>query len=389
LPPGIDWPRTSGGVPLHFLAQIDCTELPATDGVLPGSGVLFFFARIDEEMLWGDDDPKNDCRVLFAPRLGTADADVPADLPALMGGYSDLQRDFALQGDPPVNLYPRWSLAFRPIDSWPDASAIDYRLPNFVDYQEAVRQARAAEAMQALGLAAEERQRPSWERNRDPKEAIALPPDAAGRSFPQVWVMVDRIARYLLAGPIAALRNRSDAAPGSQVDRAALQWITLAKQHGWDEAVDPVSAAAFVAWLTTLAGTGVHLRSGVVTAVNVGMRSAVQFAADSPRAAALIPPLYYRELEARHLPVTAEKNRSNPAETQWRLSNSYHQLLGNAGSTQQARSVVRDDVLLLQLNSDYGVNFMFCDVGEVEFWINKDDLAARRFDRVFATTCGG
>ena len=64
-------------------------------------------------------------------------------------------------------------------------------------------------------------------------------------------------------------------------------------------------------------------------------------------------------------------------------------MLGNAGSTQQARSVNRDEVLLLQLNSDYGVNFMFCDVGEVEFWIDKRDLASRRFDRVSASTCGG
>jgi uncharacterized protein YwqG len=64
-------------------------------------------------------------------------------------------------------------------------------------------------------------------------------------------------------------------------------------------------------------------------------------------------------------------------------------MLGNARSTQTARPVERDDVLLLQLKSDDGVNFMFCDVGEAEFWIDKRDLAARRFDRVFATTCGG
>jgi uncharacterized protein YwqG len=115
----------------------------------------------------------------------------------------------------------------------------------------------------------------------------------------------------------------------------------------------------------------------------------VQFAAASPRAAALIPPLYYRELEDRHLPVSAHRSRSNPAETVWHLSTSYHQMLGNAGSSQQARQVERDEVLLLQLNSDYGVNFMFCDVGEVEFWIDKRDLAARRFDKVSATTNGG
>lgn len=72
----------------------------------------------------------------------------------------------------------------------------------------------------------------------------------------------------------------------------------------------------------------------------------------------------------------------------WSIGPHYHQMLGKASVSQEAASVERDGVLLLHLISDYGVNFMFCDVGEAEFWISKEDLAARRFDKVTATTCG-
>ena len=93
LPRDIDWPLTNNGIPLHFLAQIDCAELPSTEGLLPDAGVLYFFARIDEEMLWGESgDPADDCRVLFAPlgtragcRFQAARRSARATLPALAG----------------------------------------------------------------------------------------------------------------------------------------------------------------------------------------------------------------------------------------------------------------------------------------------------------------
>jgi hypothetical protein len=60
LPDHIEWPRqTASGTPLHFRAQSDpSTPLdPAIDDVrLPSHGMLFFFADIEEEMLWGFDD---------------------------------------------------------------------------------------------------------------------------------------------------------------------------------------------------------------------------------------------------------------------------------------------------------------------------------------------
>ena len=46
-------------------------------------------------------------------------------------------------------------------------------------------------------------------------------------------------------------------------------------------------------------------------------------------------------------------------------------------------------IRLLLLSSDPGLDFMFCDVGVVEFWISEEDLTARRFERAWANTAGG
>lgn len=101
LPNHLAWPRhTVTAAPLHFLAQIDLASLPPTplegrsDGPkLPRSGIVFFFADIDEEMLWDDDDNAA-VRVLAANAPG-AERDAPAELPEigheagkLSGGYA-------------------------------------------------------------------------------------------------------------------------------------------------------------------------------------------------------------------------------------------------------------------------------------------------------------
>lgn len=91
LPPHIEWPRqTVAGTPLHFLAQIDLSSLPRTplDGGAHGprllrEGFLFFFADIEEEMLWNEGDRGDEfaaTRVLYAPKSG-ADRPPPTDLP--------------------------------------------------------------------------------------------------------------------------------------------------------------------------------------------------------------------------------------------------------------------------------------------------------------------
>ena len=41
--------------------------------------------------------------------------------------------------------------------------------------------------------------------------------------------------------------------------------------------------------------------------------------------------------------------------------------------------------LLAQFDSDSGINWMWGDMGALQYWISHADLAARRFDRVIMT----
>ncbi len=72
LPINTEWPRDPSGNPLHFLAQIDCAELP-WHGRLPNTGLLSFFGRDDYEQIWSDDadEPTQNCAVLYDQTVST------------------------------------------------------------------------------------------------------------------------------------------------------------------------------------------------------------------------------------------------------------------------------------------------------------------------------
>ena len=86
LPAGADWPRTSAGRPLAFLAALDLAELP-TEGRLPDAGWLLFFADLDDqgEALGFIGEPTPNAPGADAQVLWTAEppaaAEPPADLP--------------------------------------------------------------------------------------------------------------------------------------------------------------------------------------------------------------------------------------------------------------------------------------------------------------------
>jgi uncharacterized protein YwqG len=42
----------------------------------------------------------------------------------------------------------------------------------------------------------------------------------------------------------------------------------------------------------------------------------------------------------------------------------------------------------MQLDTDYGMDWMWGDCGVLQYWITPEDLAERRFDRVHATLEG-
>jgi uncharacterized protein YwqG len=71
-----------------------------------------------------------------------------------------------------------------------------------------------------------------------------------------------------------------------------------------------------------------------------------------------------------------------------------HQMLGNGRNIQGTAEDEHADgsILLLQIDSDEDrvhKEFMFCDAGAAQFWIEPADLAQGRVDRAWATTEGG
>ncbi|MFY0615664.1 MAG: DUF1963 domain-containing protein [Hyphomicrobiaceae bacterium] len=76
-----------------------------------------------------------------------------------------------------------------------------------------------------------------------------------------------------------------------------------------------------------------------------------------------------------------------------------HQMFGLSPTIQYERGSTRHAtdrngepaIPLMTFDTDWGVHkeFQFCDYGLLQFWIKPNDLAARRFDRCYATTEGG
>jgi uncharacterized protein YwqG/Lon protease-like protein len=98
MPSDLEWPKQhQSGAPLHFLAQVDLSHLPATPledvpGAprLPKSGLLFFFADMEEEMVWDDNGgPLANTRVIFASHAGP-ERSPPDGLPSIGHGFGEM-----------------------------------------------------------------------------------------------------------------------------------------------------------------------------------------------------------------------------------------------------------------------------------------------------------
>jgi hypothetical protein len=98
-----------------------------------------------------------------------------------------------------------------------------------------------------------------------------------------------------------------------------------------------------------------------------------------PDAINLVPPHVLELVRWRH----------SPAITKSLVGFTRHQLLGTGRTIQHAAIQFRDTHrLLAQFDSDIGINWMWGDMGALQYWITHDDLAARRFDRVTMTAEG-
>jgi uncharacterized protein YwqG len=431
LPDSIEWPwgRDDDGldVPLHFLAQIDCAELPRVDPRIPATGMMFFFGRHDDKQLWGDPKPQDDGSVIYKPQDDVRviyaavvperqrERSPPPDLGPIRGSYPDVR--WLLRDELGPSIHASWPAALLRIESWPDLSAIcetkSYKAAlgpaSEKEFNALYDRRLAALRLGAVISATElptrvEVTAPGWGttvplRGSTANETrIILPSDARGQAkpFPQAGIMIDRIARLVVKQAASYLAHPSyqkDLARKeklAQAEAGGRSWINRANEIGLDAAPPEADVEGFTAWLNDLgsdiaAGSPRYsvLKADLPDILYQGMLSCVTFAAGSPRAAALIPPSFCSAFVNDHLPYEQAKRGDDV-----RLSAKSHQMLGHAPSCQGARPLNDDVVLLLQLGSDPGIDMSFGDLGEASFWISADDLAAMNFDEVWGDVVG-
>ena len=119
LPSGVSWPvHGVSNTPLHFLGQVNLSELPETplgpgEPCLPRSGMLFFFADIEGEMLWdleGRGTFRDATRVLFSEGVG-APVPAPNDTPHIHHDWGRSHKPWSKCGksvfnEVPLQAYP-------------------------------------------------------------------------------------------------------------------------------------------------------------------------------------------------------------------------------------------------------------------------------------------
>lgn len=434
LPDAVEWPsgRSYDGkkVPLHFFAQIDCAELPKINTGMPTEGLLFFFGRDDEEQLWGDTRPHDDARVIYAPKVSPDQRErpAPAALPPIRGEYYR-GAPRPLPGESGPSIHASWPVSLLLIDTWPDlsailetdllrnavlscrpyfeqkgrikkvpekdpwAAAIEFdraREPFGELYDQRLNELRVGAIFSATGRKPRADENPNWWSGLNEPSRLPFDPGPNSELFPQVALMIDRIARLIVlkASSLLAHRDYQDQEkrePLARTKEAGLYWVNRCREMGLETIPPQADILGFTDWLKQVGAPfvsegGPRVYSPYLRNLNdifsEAILSTIQYAARSPRVAALIPPYFYQVFENQHLPFDQAFSRMKKGI----LRPAFHQMLGHERSCQDAKPVDSDAVLLLQLCPDDVLNMSFGDRGFVSFWIEPKDLSHLRFE---------
>ncbi|HYR28653.1 MAG TPA: YwqG family protein, partial [Thermoanaerobaculia bacterium] len=363
LPDHYEWPRTPNDVPLHFLAQIDCADIPFPT-VLPDRGVLFFFGRDDEEQIWDRNEPEDCCRVIYAPdaTAETPRRDVPDDLPPIGDSYPrEAAREFLVGEEDGPSVHVEWPIQPLPIDTWPDVLFGDYDEPEedgddppSVLYKERLKELRAEAFAKATGHG----DFGPHEINRDSLAGRAIfgYAEEGPEAYPQRWITLQYAVRALLHRPVYFGGPR----PGTE------EWLRRSNEFDLDEPVPEEDRRAFREWLIGLGPSYDQSAIGGSAGgmVFLSMVATLRAWAGDPVRAARIAPRVYEVLHYYFSGVT-----------DWGVN--YSQMLGHAPSAQSPMFPEEPTVVLLNLTSDRGLGWSFGDGGYCTFWIEPEDLAAR------------
>lgn len=404
LPAHYEWPRDGKGAPLHFLAQIDCADIGFATS-LPERGVLFFFAREDEEQIWNDDNWIRDAaRVIYAldAFAATPPRPHPEDLGPVGGGYypPNAWREVLQLEEHGPSVHVEWPIKPLRIYTWPDAlfeepekhgtgwlgrlkATLQKEVPQ-IDWQahearqqiyaERQKTFRVAAHAEATGQAPVSGERPIFHEQKVAQAIFEHATDGP-LAYPQHWVQIEYATRAFICD---FREGRTHPILDEAQLPAARKWLEKSRLAGFESDVTIADRAAFRAWIMLLEKPSKDRPQSKIPYgdfVFTSLLCQIRLWAGDPAKAALIAPHIYQEMQFYFA-----------GDTVWGLQ--YSQMFGHPPSAQEPLHPDDTTLCLLNLASDAGLGWMFGDVGNATFYILPADLARKDFSKVKAEVVG-
>lgn len=411
LPDNIVWPiNPQSGAPLHFLAQIECSEMPRmTEGPnLPESGRLFFFADIGLDLNWAEEKSSPEVtRVIFAPGNLAAipECRAPEDMPDINHQLCQTGGNYARTGQ---RFYPKWPVEPAIIDTYAQSENPFDKISNR-DY--AV-QSRALTTGQMQELLPEiPRQAWIYEQlypstvEADPqtgerRAVSSLRVEFGGKAFPFCALVAkvvmksslrlsykcrsdavfsigffDSKERHITLTDDEILRRKKTKADLDKLRRFEAGLSKVFKAFCEQDDLSPLTPGATVSlvdWINAALRAGENLERIVKEAVHEALCGGAMKAVTNRSLHGKLPACLYDMFLDRIAPSPRHAK---------------HMIFG--AKSVDPNPTAGQGIRLLQLDSDYGLGFMFCDCGIIDYWISEEDLQAQRFDRAYGATAGG
>lgn len=407
LPPDMDWPRNrETDLPLHFLAQVDCADLPILNGKspLPRDGLLLFFSDLDEERL------SEAHAVIHVPKAKASvpPRPLPDDLPEIDHSGGKPTRTSSGQRN-----FQKWPVVPTAVKIWGGSEGAHPKTFNrdYLKQSESAHDANLAALMPPP--AKDERRADLYPRTlrkdaegrpmRDDRgqmvydivyNALALPSgfpwcgagieafvENLGRQSASAAFEATNARRYVNAkwndtdekrSKAAADADRREALAVGIADLADKARAVLGTRPAALSSIDAAVTERLNGWLATLPTHAPDLLHVLPRAISDTTLFLVRQAVTDPGILLHLPPAAF----ASH----AKWLTPSPSQSQ-------HLMLGPP--QRKTNSTAGSGVRLLCLDSDYGPGMMFCDCGVIEYWISPEHLAAGRFDQAYADTAGG
>lgn len=389
LPEYLEWPSFKDyqrGLP--FIGQIDLRDLPhVTGNQLPTDGVLFFFAgqsNVADEM---------ESRVLYAPRSGNVPNVAPKPKlplwklgdyeiwsPSPFGSLECLHSNPDFPEEEPIFHLPKFELAIQIVDTIrnPYRDEMLANDPNLIDAIERANyrlSKRTDTNLEGLGMPVA-------------KGASLEEWSASSTNWPWAWIVIELIIRRTFR-PKSGFHLFKGLAESElhQMYLEAQDWLQLALKKGRFTAVSIAEGERFRKWLY-----GLYARKLRATG-KTELRVCEVLTQLWPKR------LAYDFLDITKAGIALMLDGCNPARgllSQQVLNENAseiskvkgHQMFGYGFDSQSPPPQHYENVLLLQVSTDWGMLMQWGDCKALQFCISEDDAQTLRFDRSYCWICG-